>query len=184
MGGSVARAARALGLATGDVDLVARAHSLAMAPRIRALPDDHHPAYLHPGRTVLILLRDVGVVPADVLAAAAVHETGDLELRVGPDAVREALGADVADLVDSLPLPGDERLLERLVTLGEGARLAALAERLDQVRHLHLRPDLEPRWRAEHEEVGAVWTAVAERTHPRLTDRFRHWHRAFARRLA
>jgi hypothetical protein len=155
-----------------------------MGPRIRALPDDHHPAYLHPGRTALILLRDVGVVPADVLAAAAVHETGDLELRVGPDAVREALGADVADLVDSLPLPGDERLLERLVTLGEGARLAALAERLDQVRHLHLRPDLEPRWRAEHEEVGAVWTAVAERTHPRLTDRFRHWHRAFARRLA
>jgi hypothetical protein len=28
-----------------------------------------------------------------------------------------------------------------------------------------------------------VWLPVAERTHPRLTDRFRHWHLAFGRRL-
>lgn len=170
-------------MSAGDLDLVHRAYTLATGPRVRAITDDHHPAYLHAGRVVLVLLQDVGQVPADVLAAAAVHETEDPELRVSSEAVRGALGAAVADLVDALPLPGDKRLLECLVTLGEGARLSALAERLDQVRHLHLRQDLAPRWRAHHEEVGAVWLPVADRTHSRLADRFRHWHRAFARRV-
>jgi (p)ppGpp synthase/HD superfamily hydrolase len=181
MAKSVASAARAVGLPDTDVDLVSRAHALAMPPRIEALDDDHHPAYLHPGRAALLLLRDVGPLPGATLAAAAVHETVDEALRVPLETVRRELGETVADIVASLPGPGDERLLERLVTLDEQARIAALAERLDQLRHAHLRPDID--WRAAHEEAGAVWLPVAERTHPRLADRFRHWHRAFARRL-
>jgi hypothetical protein len=152
-----------------------------MAPRLRALDDDHHPAYLHPGRSVLLLLRDVGLLPGLTLAVAAVHETVDAELRVSPDTVGAELGDSVADVVASLPSPGAEHLAERLVTLDEQARIAALAERLDQLRHAHMRPDLE--WRAAWEEAGAVWLPVAERTHARLADRFRHWHRAFGRRL-
>jgi len=181
MARSVASAARAAGLTDADVDLVGRAHALAMLPRMGALDDDHHPAYLHPGRSVLLLLRDVGPLPAGTLAAAAVHDTVDEALRVAVDAVRRELGEALAATVESLPLPGDEGLVERLVTLDEQARFAALAERLDQLRHAHLRPDLD--WRAAHEEAGAVWLPVAERTHARLADRFRHWHRAFARRL-
>lgn len=181
MAASVASAARASGLDTAAIDVVSHAHVLAMAPRLRALDDDHHPAYLHPGRSVLVQLRDVGPLPPEVLAATAVHETVDEDLRVGHEAVRSELGDAVASLVASLPPPGDGRLAERLVTLEEGARLAALAERLDQLRHAHLRPDLD--WRALHEEAGATWLPVAERTHPRLADRYRHWHRAFGRRL-
>jgi (p)ppGpp synthase/HD superfamily hydrolase len=181
MAASVASAARAAGLSDEDVDLLNRAHALAMGPRVAALDDDHHPAYLHPGRAILLLLRDVGPLPAETLAAAAVHETVDEELRVRHEVVRSELGDRVADMVESLPLPGAERLAERLVTLEEQARLAALAERLDQLRHAHQRPDVD--WRAAHEEAGAVWLAVAERTHPRLADRFRHWHKAFGRRL-
>jgi hypothetical protein len=181
MAASVAAAARTAGLPDEAIDLVGRAHALAMAPRLHALDDDHHPAYLHPGRSVLVLLRDVGPLPAETLAAAAVHETVDDELRVGHSAVRRELGDAVADLVGSLPRPGDERLAERLVTLEEGPRLAALAERLDQLRHAHLRPDRD--WRAAHEEAGTTWLPVAERTHARLADRYRNWHRAFARRL-
>jgi (p)ppGpp synthase/HD superfamily hydrolase len=182
MAASVSRTAVGRGLVPDEVDLLGRAHALAMETRVQALDDDHHPAYLHPGRTVLVLFRDVGVVPLVALCAAAVHETEDDHLRVGRDAVRSALGDAVADLLDSLPLPGDERLLERLVGLEQGPLLAALAERLDQLRHAHLRPDHEW-WRAIHEEAGAVWVPVAERTHPRLADRYRHWHRTFGRRL-
>jgi (p)ppGpp synthase/HD superfamily hydrolase len=181
MAASVARAARAAGLDDAGFELLARAHALAMRPRIAALEDDHHPAYLHPGRAVLLLLRDVGPLPASTLAAAAVHETVDDDLRASEEAVRDELGDEVADLVASLPASGDEGLAERLVTLDEQARLAALAERLDQLRHAHLRPDLE--WRAAWEEAQAVWLPVAERTHPRLADRFRNWHRAYGRRL-
>ena len=87
-------------------------------------------------------------------------------------------------MVASLPMPGDEDLLERLVTLEQKALLAALAERLDQVRHAHVRKDKDVEWRRRiHEEVGAVWGPVAERTHSRLAQRYRHWCRTFARRL-
>lgn len=180
MAASIARAARALGLTEEQGELLLRAHALAMAPRLAALEDDHHPAYLHPGRGVLVLLRDVGPVPAETLAAAAVHDTVDRELRVASDVVRTELGDEVADLVASLPLPGEENLAERLVTSGEQARLVALAERIDQLRHAHMRPELD--WASAHREAGEVWLPVAERTHPLLADRFRNWHRAYARR--
>jgi hypothetical protein len=183
MATSVASAARGRGLVPAAVDLLGRAHALAMEPRIAALEDDHHPAYLHPGRTVLLLLQDVGEVPVDALCGAALHESEEAGLRVGIAEVRRALGDPVADLLGSLPHAGDERLLERLVTLDEGALLAALGERLDQLRHAHLREDHDW-WRQIHEEAGGVWVPVAERTHSRLADRYRHWHRTFGRRLA
>jgi len=184
MAASVARAATGAGLGAPEVELLGRAHALAMAPRIAQLDDDHHPAYLHPGRGALILLRDVGPVPVETLCAVAVHETEDAGLRVDLANVRAALGEPIADMVASLPMPGDKRLLERLVTLDQDALLAALAERLDQLRHAHVRKDHDLEWRTRiHEEAGAVWGPVAERTHPRLGDRFRHWHTAFGRRL-
>jgi (p)ppGpp synthase/HD superfamily hydrolase len=182
MAASVVRAARTHGLAPEGVDLLSLAHALAMESRVEMLDDDHHPSYLHPGRSVLMLLQDVGPLPAEILATAAVHDSEDDDLRVSWDAVRDTLGDAVADMVESLPLPGEERLTERLVGLDEGACLAALAERLDHLRHAHLRED-RTWWRAIHEEAGAAWVPVAERTHPRLATRYRHWHRTFARRL-
>ena len=182
MANSVVRAARAHGLAPEGIDLLSRAHALAMSSRLGVLENDRHPSYLHPGRSVLVLLQDVGPLPAEILATAAVHDTEDDDLRVSWDAVRHTLGDSVADMVEALPLPGDQGLTERLVALDEGPRLAALAERLDHLRHAHLRED-RTRWRAIHEEAGAAWVPVAERTHPRLATRYRHWHRTFARRL-
>ena len=182
MATSVVQAARAHGLAPEGIDLLSRAHALAMNSRLEVLDDDRHPSYLHPGRSVLVLLQDVGRLPAEILATAAVHDTEDDDLRVSWDAVRDTLGNAVADMVESLPLPGDERLTERLITLDEGPRLAALAERLDHLRHAHLHED-RTWWRAIHEEAGAAWVPVAERTHARLATRYRHWHRTFARRL-
>jgi hypothetical protein len=182
MAKSVESAARAHGLPPAGIDLLGRAHALAMKPRVDAFDDDHHPLYLHPGRSVLVLLRDVGPLPAEVLASAAVHDTEDDDLRVPLAAVRATLADEVADIVESLPLPGDERLTERLVTLEGGPRLAALAERLDHLRHAHLRED-PAWWRAIHDEVGAAWLPVAERTNALLATRYRHWHRTFGRRL-
>ncbi len=182
MAASVERAGRAHGLAPEAVEFVGRAYALGMEPR-RGVLDEHDPAYLHPGRCVLILLQDVGPLPAAVLAAAAVHESEEARFRTPPADVREALGREVADLVESIPLPGDEQLAALLVTLDEGARLAALAERLDHLRHAHLRED-PAWWRALREETRAAWAPVAERTHPRLADRYRAWLRAMDRRLA
>jgi hypothetical protein len=180
MAGSVERIARAAGLADDAIDLVSDAYALAMEPR-RVL-DEHDPAFLHPGRSMLVLLQDVGPLRAEVLAAAAVHESEEARFRLDPSDVRRELGERVAELATSLPLPTDEDLVERLLTLDVGARLAALAERLDHVRHAHLRDD-PAWWRALREEVSAAWAPVAERTHPRLADRYRAWLRAISRRL-
>jgi (p)ppGpp synthase/HD superfamily hydrolase len=179
---SVASAAASRGLPPEAVETLRRSLALAMAPRVETLDDDHHPAYLHPGRTVLVLLQDVGDVPLIALCGAALHETEDADLRVSVDAVRTALGDEVADLLAALPQPGSERLVERLVTLDRGSLLVALAERLDQLRHAHLHSNRDW-WRVIYEEAGAVWVPVAERTHPRLADRYRHWYRTFGRRL-
>lgn len=180
MAGSVERIARAAGLGADAIDLVGRAYALAMEPR--GVLDEHDPAFLHPGRSILVLLRDVGPLPAEVLAVAAVHESEEARFRIDPSMVREDLGSDVADMESSLPLPTDDDLVERLVTLDEHARLAALAERLDHIRHAHLREEPD-RWRALRDEVSAAWAPVAERTHARLADRYRAWLRAITRRL-
>jgi hypothetical protein len=180
MAGSVERIARAAGLGDDAVELLGRAYALAMEPR--RVIDEHDPAFLHPGRTILILLQDVGPLAPDVLATAAVHESEEARFRLDPSDVRRELGASVAERLATLPLPTDDDFVERLVTLEEGARLAALAERLDHIRHAHLRED-PARWRALREEVSAAWAPVAERTHPRLADRYRAWLRAISRRL-
>ena len=183
MARSVARALRSHGADEAEVAALTRAHEVAMAPRVERLADDHDPAYLHPGRSVLVLLRDVGPVDVSVLVITALHESVDEHLRVPAERMEDAVGPSASEAVASLPRPGDERLVERLLGLGPGLSLAALAERLDHLRHLHLRDDLVDRWAESHEEVVEVWLPFARRVHPRLAVRYAHWARTFVRRI-
>jgi (p)ppGpp synthase/HD superfamily hydrolase len=183
MAASLARTARSFGVDPEGIALLGRAHALAMEPRMAALDDDHHPLYLHPGRTVLVLLRDASCRDGRVLAAAALTETEDEALCVPEAVVRATVGDAVADLVHAVPAPHAESLAEDLVVADETVRLVALAERLDHLRHGHLR-DADPAWRrAVHAQAESVYLPVAERTHPRLAQRYRHWCRTFGRRL-
>lgn len=156
----------------------------AMYPRARLLVDDHHPAFLHPGRSVLILLHDVRDrldVPA--LALAALHESRDDELRAEAAEAERVVGVSMASALRSLPRPGHVDLAEELVLLERAAALAVLAEQLDHLRHLHLRHDLAHDRAAVWEEVAGIWGPFAERVDPRLGVRFAHWLRTFRRRL-
>ena len=182
MAATIVRTSRSHGLCAEDVDLVSRAHALAMVPRVASLEDDHHPLYLHPGRTVLVLLRDAGTVDPAILAAAALVESEDAEFRVGVDAVESEMGRTVLELVTAVPQAGSEALAEDLVTAARGVRLIAVAERLDHLRHAHLREDQEWRGRV-HAEAVAVYQPIAERTDERLAGRYRHWRRTFERRF-
>ncbi|HSW28858.1 MAG TPA: hypothetical protein VLH75_05095 [Longimicrobiales bacterium] len=184
MAASVVRTARSLGVSAEGIRAVSSAHALAMEHRAGALGDDRHPAFLHPGRSVLILLRDVGGVDPVTLAAAAVVESEDAELRIPPSILHRVLGTDVAALAGAVPMPGGEGLAYDLVIAEERVRLVALAERLDHLRHGHLR-DADHAWRAAvHREAMAVYLPMAHRTHPRLAQRYEHWGRTFAKRLA
>lgn len=183
MARSVDRAALSIGLGHDACRRLQEALAVASAPRVARLEDDHHPAYLHPGRSVLVLLRDVGAPAAGSLDLAAVLESEDAALAADRRAVLEALGPGVAEAMDSIPRPGEERLGERLLLLERPVALAALAERLDHLRHLHLRPDLRDVWADRHRETAAVWAGFAERMHPRLGTRYAHWVRAFRSRI-
>jgi (p)ppGpp synthase/HD superfamily hydrolase len=182
MAASIVRTCRSRGIAARDVDLVSRAHALAMGPRVAFLDDDHHPLYLHPGRTVLVLLADAGVTDPEVLAAAALVESEDTDLRVGGDTVEAEMGSAVHELAAAVPTAESETLAEALVTADRAVRLIAVAERLDHLRHAHLRDD--PEWRSRvHAQAVAVYQPIAERTDARLAGRYRHWCRSFQRRF-
>jgi (p)ppGpp synthase/HD superfamily hydrolase len=184
MAASVAKAARNLGVPPDGARRLGMAHALAMASRIRRLDDDHHPLYLHPGRTALILMRDVACGDPLVLAAAMMVESEDAEFRVDGAVIESSLGPEVAELVRAVPLPDSETLAETLVVGREPVRLVALAERLDHLRHAHLR-DAPADWRREaHHQAEQVYRPVAHRTHPRLAQRYDHWCRTFAKRLS
>lgn len=183
MARSLASTARSHGLGDDEVGALAGAHSLAMTPRVDVLEDDHHPAYLHPGRSALILLRDVGRVDVSVLVVAALHESLDVHLRVGAEELEEHVGPAALEALASIPHPGDERLVERLLMLGPGLSLAALAERLDHLRHLHVRADLVDLWPDSYQEVVEAWLPFARRVHPKLAVRYAHWARTFVKRI-
>lgn len=182
MAASLVRTARSHGVSAEDVDVLSRAHALAMVPRVASLPDDDHPLYLHPGRTVLVLLRDGGVGDPAVLAAAALTESEDAALRVDLSSIGGEVDNGILSLVEAVPPSGADDLAETLLGADEEVRLVAVAERLDHLRHAHLRED--PAWRLRvHREAVAVYGPIAERTHDRLAGRYRYWIRMFARRF-
>ncbi len=182
MAASVVRSARSAGVDDEGLELLSRAHLLAMEPRMRLLRDDHHPQFLHPGRTVLILLRDGGVTDGGVLSAAAVTESEDASLRVDPERVADVLGDGVRSIADRAPRSDSEVLAEELISAPTDVRLVALAERLDHLRHAHLRTRDESWRRRVHSQAESVYLPVAERTDPLLARRYRHWCRTFPRR--
>ena len=87
-------AARRAGVPGERVWLLEGALHTAMLPRVAGaspLPSESNPAFLHPGRTVLILLDDLAETDVGTLAVGALAESRDLRLRVGRGAVRELL---------------------------------------------------------------------------------------------
>ena len=171
-----------LGLAPGDVALVTGALRLAMEPRAARLVDPHHPDFLHPGRTVLVLAVDAAVRDPLALAAGGLVESERPDVRVSADRIADELGRALADWIGEVPLPG-EGLTEALITAPREVCLVALAERLDHCRHAKFWSDPAAQRRI-HAEAVEIYGPVAERLDEGLGRRFRHWSEAFGRRLS
>lgn len=168
----VCREARAYGLDDEGVDLVRRAHDLAMAMRADLVPDDHHPMYLHPGRTVLVSLRDGEVRDPEALAAAALVDTRMHRGEATSDEVGRRLGERVRDFREAIPRPSDARVVEELVSATDSVRRVALSEQLDQLRHIRLWAEA-PRALEVLDEAGRIYVPIADRTAEDLARRFR-----------
>jgi hypothetical protein len=167
-----------------EVQRVARAVTEALRLREDAVSDDHDSRYLHPARTVLILMSDADCRIATALVAAPFVEGIDDALVAPIEVVEDVAGSAAARLRAAVPLASphaDDTLLEALVCADHDAAVIALAEHLDQVRHLQFRPDLD--WRALHAGVERVYVPAARRICPQLGRRFDRWADAFRRRL-
>jgi (p)ppGpp synthase/HD superfamily hydrolase len=187
----VARVRLETAFALGDAaaGVVERAVAAALRLRQDDVRDDHDPRYLHPARTVLILLSDVGCRSVDTLAGAPFVDSVDAALAGGVEAALSAGGAVAAELCGAVPVPNGSvseadastELVEALISAPHDAALIALAERLDQVRHLQFRPELD--WFAMHATAEHVYAPVARHLNPALGRRYDRWVEAFRRRL-
>ena len=84
MGARLVREARALGVDPDALSRILIAHDLAMAVRDRAVPDDHDPDYLHPGRSALVAMTD-GLLASFRLKVSrrSMNNTTQLEANIG-----------------------------------------------------------------------------------------------------
>lgn len=178
MGGRVVRTAQEVGVDAEGVALIERVHRVAMTARDAQTDDQHHPEYLHPGRSALILLQDLGETDPLTLAASLVVDSMSPAWTPTDDKVDDER---LNEIRRSIPMSGAVDLAERLVVGDDRVRRVALAERLDHLRHAHLWADMEARRRA-HDEAVAVYAPVADRTHPDLSRRYAWWCRMFGAR--
>ena len=177
----VDRTLAAAGVDRPGRNLIGKAIEAAMAPRLAAIEDDHDPDYLHPARTVLVLLDDVGLADPVALAAASLLDTRRDDLEVPDRVVTERVSSAVTAFRNSVPRSGSGALLEDLLASEPDVALVALAERLDHIRHAHLWGDLSEA-RAAHQEATEVYLKMAERTHALLAARYARWCRSFGER--
>ena len=175
MGRRLARTADRLGIDTDGRALILDAFRLAMGPRLDRIEEDHHPDYLHPARTALILMDDTREADPVTLAAALFVETRDPTLAAPADAMHRVSPADV-------PIPArTPRLLEALLARPAPAIRIAAAERLDHARHLHLRPESE--WGEAHAATREAYVPVTRRVDGTLAARLAWWCDMFERRF-
>ena len=163
----------------GDADarMVRDVLEAAIAWREQTIDDDHDARYLHPARTIRVLVADAALAHATALAAAALIDSVDEAL--APAAL--AAPPDVQAFANGVPRYDGDDMIERLVTADPAASIVALAERLDHARHLHLRDDIE--WAAFHRSIRGHYIPAARRLSPALARRFERWADAFERRL-
>lgn len=181
MGRRLGRTAARLGMDADGRTLLLRAYRAAMEPRRARIHEDHHPDYLHPARTALILMDDTAEVAPVILAAALFTETRDPPLAPAPDAMRRISPA-AAEIVAAVPVPArTPHLLESLLALPAPAMRVAAAERLDHARHLHLRPRDE--WEDWHDATRQAYVPAAARTDSTLAARLDWWCDMFHRRF-
>ena len=177
----VEQTALTAGVDSSGRHLIRSAIEAAMMPRLAVIDDDHDHDYLHPGRTVVILLDDVGLFEPVALAAAGLLDTRRLDLEAPDHEISERVSPAVAAFRKAVPRSSSGTLLEDLLASEPEVVLVALAERLDQVRHAHLWGNV-PEARAAHQEASDVYLKMAERTHAKLAARYASWCRAFGER--
>jgi len=163
-----------------EAEIVLHALDRAMAPRILRLDDDHDPRFLHPGRSVLVAMEDGGLRDPGDLAVAAALESVSPELQgraPEPSAQGEDGGLHRA-FEESRALGGwtDPHRAEELLCQRPALQVVALAEWLDQLRHLRHWAD-DGVQELAGQVTASLYLPLAQRVNSTLARRLEWWHR-------
>lgn len=147
-----------------DRDLVEEAYEMAKKIHEHQSRDNGDPYLTHPYRVAMILIYELGIKDADLIASALLHdviEDGDVE----PEELENKFNANVASLVFAVSKPKERtagwenRYYEGIKSSGRQAMLLKLCDRLDNIRDLPSSPSMEKRKRylKETREVYLPW---------------------------
>jgi hypothetical protein len=188
-----------LGLPAEAIHPILVAHGEAGVHREAFLPpDEDHPDWLHPGRTLLVLVEDGQIRTTETLVLACgldqhhpnrIPETTLRALRdEGFPLLPGGLGGR-AEYPSAMGLNGETAedaeadWMEAALALSPALLTLLVAEGLDQVRHLHLESPSDARTLAVRRGV-TLFAPLADRIGGTLARRFRWWTRRVAPALA
>ncbi len=178
------------GLAPKEASLAMESFRMAMDLRGAFVVEEDDHRFLHPARSLLVLLQDGGERRPDLLAAAPLVESLEPDLlgevaAVAPEpieAVLAGLPALPGGLGETAGPDAEARWLEELVLAEPGIQKLILSEALDQLRHLHLRPDGPFRNRILRRAEG-ILVPLAHRVGGALDRRMGWWWNRVGQRL-
>jgi GTP pyrophosphokinase len=157
-------------LPPGEMRRVRRAVAVARRAHEGQSRDDGAPYLVHPLRTALILVEELGVAEPDALCAAILHDVLEDDKALTADTLRDEFGPRVAEMVTTLTKPTkaegsreavNREYFPRVARAGLATRLVKLADRLDNTRDLARCPDPAKRHR-KLDETRSFYLAMVE----------------------
>ncbi|VVB76658.1 HD domain protein [uncultured archaeon] len=142
-----------------DRKLVLKALGFAAAKHEGQFRDDKTPYVIHPIRVCRMLLSEMGVRSADMLAASLLHDTME-DCGVKEEELAGAFGTGVSTIVKSLSMnfyASKEAYLEHLRDAPKDSKLLKVADRIDNLRNTYL---------------GKNWTKERTAAYVRQTERY------------
>lgn len=131
-------------------DLVQRAYALARRVHADHTRDEGTPYILHPLRVALILAEECHISDPEVIAAALLHDVIEDSASLTAAELEREFGARVARMValltrETVPpehkAQRDEAYYARIAAADADTRRLKCADRLDNLRHIHLSPE-------------------------------------------
>jgi 2-iminobutanoate/2-iminopropanoate deaminase len=142
---------------SANVNFIKKAFDFAEATHRCQKRDEGSPYFEHPCRVALYLAKDMGMGDEKVIATALLHDTLEDDGNVTEEVLKERFGEDVAGNVAWLSKARktgrisreerDREYYDRLRQAPEDVWRVKVADRLDNVRSLHLSPNREKKKR-------------------------------------
>ena len=142
---------------------------------------------IHPLRVACILLDELKIMDSNVLCAALLHDVLE-DCQVDYAALEETFGEPIAGMVKMLTQEAinrysskeerDRVYLERIWQAPREIQLIKLADRLDNIRYLHLSPSQEKQLKY-YRETCEKYLPLAKEVSPYLYDQMTTWANGF-----